>query len=378
MKILYILSGTNYGGATLSFLSLLEGVTKDGNQAAVVVPKEDNSFFERLDNLGVNHYVVPLMFNSWPKLYGIKRLLGYPIVIVREQLFQMKSRKALSRLVHEIKPDLIHTNVSPLDIGHYAAHRNGIPHIWHVREYCDRDFNIHLFPSKSIYRRKLKKDYTICITKDLQKYHNLSDNFKSSVVYNGVRSSTDIHYSTEKKPYFLCASRISEEKGYDRTIRVFASFAQKHPEYKLFILGEGFDYYVERLKGMVKDLGVEGNVSFEGFKTDVDSYMKEATALLVASPSEGFGRMTAEAAIAGCLVIGCNAAGTKEILEETGGFLWNNESEYLKAMEDVVAMSEDEYSSKALSAQKIAVGLYSKEAYLSNILSFYSSIIERR
>lgn len=39
--------------------------------------------------------------------------------------------------------------------------------------------------------------------------------------------------------------------------------------------------------------------------------LKYASALLVASPSEGLGRMTAEAAFAGCMVIGYNAAGTK-------------------------------------------------------------------
>ena len=95
--------------------------------------------------------------------------------------------------------------------------------------------------------------------------------------------------------------------------------------------------------------------------------------VLTYSP-EGFGRMTAEAAFSGCLVIGYNSAGTKEILEETGGLLWDTDDEYLKAMEDVAEMTEEEYESRAICAQKRAQELFSQESYISKVLSLYSKI----
>ena len=375
MKVLYILSGSNLGGATLSFLTLLDGLIKKGNHAVVVIPTKDTIFADRLAAIGVKTYVVSYEFYCWPKLYGLKRFLGYPYVLARMLFLQRQNRRELIRIVRMESPDLIHTNVSPLDVGHHAAKKCNLPHIWHIREYCDRDFSIKLFPCKKLYRKKLKSDWTISITNDLQAYNSLSNCERSFVIYNGVRSVNDALYYPNKEKYFLCASRISEEKGYDRTIQVFASFVKSHPEYKLIILGEGFDYYVNQLKNLTRDLDIEKNVSFKGFTKDVDSYMRYATALLVASPSEGFGRMTAEAAFAGCLVIGYNSAGTKEILEETGGFLWNNDQEYIKAMERVANMHEEEYSSRIQFAQDKAKMLYSQESYISQILSLYSNIV---
>lgn len=128
-------------------------------------------------------------------------------------------------------------------------------------------------------------------------------------------------------------------------------------------------------KALSKELDIENNVIFEGYQSDVDSYMKEATALLVASPSEGFGRMTAEAAFCGCLVIGYDAAGTREVLKETGGFLWNSDDEYYDSMEKVVKMNPEDYMEKALNAQKVAARLYSTESYVDNVYSVYEKAL---
>ena len=375
MKVLYVLSNSNLDGSTLSFLTLLNGVLAQNHHAVVIIPSENAAFSEKLTSIDVKTYVVPYEFYSWPKQYGIKRLLGYPFVLARMLVLQKRNRRVLTKIIRLEKPDIVHTNVSPLDVGHYAAKKCNIPHVWHIREYCDKDFNIKLFPSKTLYRKKLNSDWTISITKDLQAYNSLGNCERSTVIYNGVRSIKDTKYNQHKSKYFLCASRISEEKGFDRTIHVFASFVKKHPDYELVILGEGYDYYIDHLKALITDLDIENNVCFKGFTNDVDSYMECATALLVASPSEGFGRMTAEAAFAGCLVIGYNSAGTREILETTGGFLWDDDADYLNAMENVASMSKENYSSKALFAQSKAKMMYSQESYISQIMSFYSKIV---
>ena len=128
-------------------------------------------------------------------------------------------------------------------------------------------------------------------------------------------------------------------------------------------------------KSLSREFGIGDNVIFKGYQSDVDSYMREATALLVASPSEGFGRMTAEAAFCGCLVIGYDAAGTREVLNETGGFLWSSDDEYYDSMEKVAAMDPDDYMRKALDAQKVAVRLYSTESYVGNVFSVYEKAL---
>lgn len=375
MTILYIISTTKMDGSTMSFLSVLEYVSKKGCNVSVVIPDDNNDFIRRLDNMNVKHFVVPVEADCWPGFFGLKRLVSYPYVFFRDYRKQIRSRRAVSRIVESFHPDIIHTNVSPIDVGYFASRKYGIPHIWHIREYCDKDFNLSLFPSKRSYRNKIKDSFSICITHDLQKYYGLCSSKNSYVIYNGVRSMDNKHYISEKQHYFLCASRVSEDKDQLRTIRVFAKFCKKHPDYKLVILGDGYDYYINWCKTLSKELDIENNVIFEGYQSDVDCYMKEATALLVASPSEGFGRMTAEAAFCGCLVIGYDAAGTREVLKETGGFLWNSDDEYYDSMEKVVKMNSEDYMEKALNAQKVATCLYSTESYVDNVYSVYEKAL---
>ena len=375
-KILYILSNTNRDGCTLSFMTMLRGVLAEGYEAVVVIPDGRPEFCQEMQNLQVRHYVVPMTFNCWPKFFGLKRLLGYPVVLLREQAEQRKTRHLLEQIMQMEHPDIVHTNVGPLDVGHYASKKYGIPHVWHIREYGDLDFNLHLFPSKRVFRHKLEADYTICITQNLQLYNQLDGCSRSHVIYNGVRSQRETCYCPEKQKFFLMASRVSVEKGHERMIGIFARFCLSHSDYKLVILGDGIEWFVSRCKSLVKELDVEQNVIFEGFKNDTDRYMREATALLVASPSEGFGRMTAEATFNGCLVVGYAAAGTKEILDETkGGFLWKTDEECLEAMETVVNLSSWEYENKVLAAQRVAQNLYSTESYVSRVLDVYNENI---
>lgn len=377
VKVIYVLSGTNMGGATLSFLTLLRGVMDAGNSVVVVIPNADGSFIGLLDSINVNHYVIPLDFDIWPRLYGIKRFLGYPYVLIRFLYKRNQSIKLLSNVIEIEKPDLVHTNVSPLSAGYFASQKCGVPHVWHIREYCDKDFGMRLFPSKRRYRKYLAQSYSISITHNLAVHNGLIANPKSYVVYNGVRSKNSIHFNQEKENYFLCASRISEEKGHERVIRVFSQFLRNNSDYRLVLLGDGYDYYIERCKTLARQLGVEQNVIFEGFKTNVDDYMSKAKALIVASPSEGFGRMTAEAAFSGCLVVGYNSGGTKEILESTGGFLWNTDEEFLNCMTGVASMSIDEYRVMALRAQRVAMEIFSTESYLSEVLEVYNHVLTK-
>lgn len=376
MKILYIISGTNLGGATFSFLTLLEKGIEQGNSVVVIIPDRRKEFADILENMKVAYHVVPMTFNSWPPYLGKRRIFEFLKLLLKGRRNQLRLRKAVASIIRLEKPDIVHTNVSPIDIGYFAAKATKVPHIWHIREYCDRDFNIKMFPCKRIFQRHLRRGYSICITKDLQRYNKLTGLSTSFVIYNGVRRENDIFYNEEKAHYFLCASRISPEKDQLRTIRVFSTFVESNPDWRLIILGDGADWYIEQCKHEAELLHIENYVLFAGFTNNVDEYMRNASALLVASPSEGFGRMTAEAVFSGCIVIGFNGAGTKEVLEQTGGFLWNTDNEYLEAMKTVASMTTNKYKELALFAQNKARQLFSIESYVKSVFSLYDSILQ--
>ena len=133
--------------------------------------------------------------------------------------------------------------------------------------------------------------------------------------------------------------------------------------------------YKTKLCGLADALGVGSAVLIEDYTSNISQYMSEARALLVASPNEGFGRMTAEAAFAGCLVIGKNTAGTKEIMDITGGFRFITDDEMLDAMTAVSRLSEDEYLRMASASQREAVSFFSEEEYLERVSGIYESAV---
>ncbi len=129
---------------------------------------------------------------------------------------------------------------------------------------------------------------------------------------------------------------------------------------------------------MIDKKTCKDNIRFLGHVSNVRPLMAEATALLVASRSEGFGRMTAEACFNGCLVIGRNTAGTKEILSVTGGFLFDDLQTMVNNMEKVCHLSADEYLLIAEAAQEKAKELYSIESNTEQIYQVYNQLISKR
>ena len=363
------------GGATLSFLTLLDFVKQRGDAPFVIIPDDNPGFTTILKNKNIPFYVVPMTFFCYP--IGRKRFLFF-IQLFYTFLTEIKAQYQISRIAKKIRPDLIHTNVGPLVTGHFVAQWHQIPHIWHVREYGNLDFNLRFFPSRDFFLKLIRTDYSISITRDLYRYNKLQNNPKAYVVYNGVCSKNNLCDIAKKEKFFLCASRISPEKNFEEIILAFSYFFKKNPDYKLILLGEGLEQYENKIKKMSSSLECSNSILFKGFCNNVSDYMKKATALLVASPFEGFGRMTAEACFNGCLVIGKDSGGTREILSQTGGFLYKTQKEMLQHMETIASIPFNDYVQVAQKAQKKAQSLFSIEKYTSDIYSIYENALEKK
>lgn len=376
MNILYLISTTDLHGSTLSFLSLIDGVIAKGDTPYVIIPNTNGLLCEKLKGKNIVFFRIPLVFFCYPKKSSniIRFLQDTKNMLLGECIAQ----KQIEKIVSQIKPDLIHTNVGPIFSGHFVAKKYNIPHIWHIREYGDLDFNMKIFPSKSFFRKALASDYPITITQSLLNYHHLSDNPKATVIYNGVCNQSSFIYLQGKEPYFLCASRVSPEKKIDEVIKAFAIFKKTHHDFRLVILGEAVPNYKLELEQLAKSLNISDSVLFKGFQHNVMHYMEKATALVVASPAEGFGRMTAEAICAGSIVIGKKAGGTQEIIQHTAGFLYTDSNELLNCMEKTAKLAVDEYADIVKRGQEKAKMLFSIEEYVENVYNVYEKALKER
>jgi len=379
MKVLYIVNTTGMGGGNISFINLIQGMSSRGVEVYIVHPDKniDSDFLARTKEYVKEYYYVPLhpqVMNHGSSFLGrckrvIKRLLRYDAVLLKFEIRKVK------RVVKKIQPNLIHTNVGVIHSGYYSAKKLGIPHVWHVREYQDKDFNWIILPSKEKFISYLNNTYVITITRDLLKYFRLENSPKATCIYNGCFSKAEVALDMPKEKYFLCCSRVSPEKGHDEVIKAFSEFRKEYPDYKLIIAGFGPSNYIDKLKGLAESLGCSEGVSFVGYYDDVRPLMDKASALIVASRFEGFGRMTAEAAFRGCLVIGRNTGGTREILEQIEGYPFEKGvGEIIEKMRNIAELSNEDYQMKARQSQEIACRLFSNEQYVDAVYNVYQTL----
>lgn len=383
IKVMFIAHSTFPGGATIALQRLVSGLKDDGIQPIIVYPAfGDLSYeqrfvdcFNRMGCMCVKCFMMPLYIKQ-SKLNGLRG----GITRIKITLKQFISYRNLLKIARKYKPDIIHTNSGVVQEGNKVAKALCVPHIWHIREYQTLDFHWELYPSESTVKKLYRGSNTVCITEGIQKYFGLNNPSTSKVIYDPLFSISKLSPEIQNKAdYFLIANRISAEKGMEDLINAFSRFAKEKQDYKLIIAGAGSSEYVDRLKELCKSQNISGRVLFKGHIDDVSSLMSGARALLVGSYNEGFGMMTAEANMQGCVVIGRNTAGTKEIIEKTsGGFLFNDENELVSYMKNVADMSQEDIAQFMLYPMNIARSIFSQEASTKQVCEFYHSILDRK
>lgn len=115
-------------------------------------------------------------------------------------------------------------------------------------------------------------------------------------------------------PVVLAVGKLKPQKDYPTLLQAFAAARARRP-LRLLVLGEG-DLRPE-LERLVRQLGVNADVAFEGFVANPFAYMARASVLVLASAWEGFSNVLLEALACGCPVVTTDCpSGPREILDE--------------------------------------------------------------
>lgn len=386
MRILYISNSTSTSGAPAALFNLVKEMKSRGNEIAVVVPNDKGSQYGALLDLGIRCYSsMYYTLTIWP--LGVINPFKFIRRIRLARANKTKVRSYIGSVIDDFKPDIVHTNVGPLDIAFEECRKRGIPHVWHLREYQDLDFGMKFYPSKNDFKRQIysQGNYLISITEDIARHWNISD--RCRVIYDGVFNPetdiVDIHPPANYSNYFLYVGRIERSKGLLSLLRAYRKYRKRQGKCRLLIAGRPCGLYALICRIYVWFNGLGDATDFLGQRNDVYSLMSGAMAFIMPSRHEGFGFTTAESMLNNCLVIGRDTAGTKEQfdngLKDTGeeiALRFKTVEELTIRMIEVSNNLEPEkYERIKTLAGEVVRQRYSSTIYSSEIEKFYNEII---
>lgn len=379
MKVFYVVTGAGPYGGSVALINLIDEMRQRGVEVVVAYSSQgygamvDWLYDRKIKNyemrgaLSLNYPFFSFASSPIKWVYALYRQLFYGNFL---------PYRRLCKILRKEHPDIVHTNIGTCAYSFFAAKRCGIPHVWHLREYQTLDFGFHFFPSRGFFLRLLDKSYSIAITEDLYNFHQRNE-INCRVIYDGVMHKDDIFYHEEKYDYFLFVGRIDDSKGAKDVIDAFTEVGKGNEHVQLWLAGEGRDNYLTMLKNVIATHGLADRVKFLGFRSDRYELMQKAKALIVPSKCEGFGFITVEAMMNGCLVIGRNTGGTKIIMEKTHGCAipFMTKDELVGAMKEVASRSPFYYKDRILQAQQVVQQIFSIQKHGEDVYDFYQEIL---
>ena len=158
---------------------------------------------------------------------------------------------------------------------------------------------------------------------------------RNIVLYNTNESEKILQKAAEtvtlpEEGFHWCGvGKITENKGFDRMIRIQKRLIGEGYKIHLCILGEGAQKV--ELEKLVADCGITDSVTFLGYQTNPYKYVAKCDLFVCASHSEGFSTAATEALIVGTPVCTVEVSGMKEMLGEHNewGIVTENDEEAL-------------------------------------------------
>ena len=181
---------------------------------------------------------------------------------------------------------------------------------------------------------------------------------------------------------FISAASINYGKGFDILIRAYAEVIQTRPDIHLTIMGDGPE--LNAIRSLAAELKLDegdsaGMVTFTGpfVRSEFAEALNHSDVFVLASRSETFGIVYAEALAAGVPVIATKCGGPEDFIDETNGILIPVEDvEALATAMHTMIVTCDRYEGASLAS--VCRSHFSPESVAQQIKTCLSAIDTKR
>ena len=263
---------------------------------------------------------------------GIRTVTIPELVRKVSPLYDLKAFISLIKMFLKEKPHIVHTHTSKAGIlGRWAAFFARIPIIIHTPHgHVFWGYFNRLTTLAFIILEKLTAfitDKIITLTEHEKRDHlkfGIAPATKFSIIHSGVDLGKFLNVSDDDtvirrnlgipEDSFVVGTvgRLTPVKGHRYLIEAAGKILDVRPDTTFVFLGDG--ELLDELKNMATELGVEENVKFLGWRSDVAEVMSVFDVFVLPSLNEGMGRVLVEAMALGKPVIASNVGGISDLV----------------------------------------------------------------
>lgn len=296
-----------------------------------------------------------------------------------------RAKKELESLMKEHAIELVHCNTTYTYIGALAARDLGIPFVWHLREYMENQ-GYRIFMPVWGWNLIGQADKVIAVSEYIKSLIPLEGKASARVVYDTVempkQDCVEREILRQDTVRMIMVGGITQYKRQRELIDACAVLKNRNlfKNFYLTIVGRGDVEYLAKLRQAVSKYGLDEWIRFHGMSHNVSALYAEADIAFMCSIAEPYGRVTIEAQMSGCLVIGSDAGATPELVRDgVTGYLYEAGSSESLAEKIAAAVGSPEEARRiAKAGQQYALTRYTKERNLREIMDVYEEVLRRK
>ncbi|MFT3888054.1 MAG: glycosyltransferase [Arachnia sp.] len=316
------------GGASHSMADLVSGLVAEGHEVHALLsatPKRIMAKHLAKNGVVCHNSTVPwIVYDATQRSFPtvLKNLVKWVWWLLTCVISEAHALWVIKR--HGIQ--VVHIGGAVITTGCFAARIARVPVVWHIREYVEEGHGLAYFPGSGFYRKASRASLLICVSDGLrEKFAVRCAKTPAITIYNGI-SVPEVRPAPVMAtgPFRLMfAGGINASKGLFLLLDAIR-LAQLGSSLTLDVFGRSNLEQRGALARYLRDNGLESCVSYHGMTSTLAQEYVSHDALVVASVREAFGRVTAEAMILGCLVVGSDSGGTGELLADGRGLLFES------------------------------------------------------
>lgn len=295
MKVVHINSERAWGGGEAQTRYLIDGLKARGVEN-ILIAQPQSKIAERVRQMEVE--VVEIAMHGEWDLRAVLKIVS---------------------VLRRTRPDIVQLHTSHAHtLGLLAGRLAGIEPIVATRR---MDHKVRGFFSKLKYR---KVHHVVAISKVVQRLliEGGVPSQKTSLIYSAVNCPSpypegDLRMELGLEglgPIIGTVATLGRRKGHRSLFEAIAMLKPRFPGVRLLVVGTG--PLEVQLRDSAREQGVEEEVLFLGFRTDIPRVLNTLDVFVLASQSEGLGVSLLEAACGGLPLVGTDVGGIPEIVHD--------------------------------------------------------------